>query len=609
MLDSGVWNVILLFICLFLLFWLIRLGKRVAFLFSVTFSLSTNQITLYDNFGDDFPFVPLFSKEQFAQLQRQKELNSNNNDPNRLVQKVVTPLSFIESTLSLVMKKKKIKKTLDSKLKKSIPRSRSRSKSKSKSTKNPIKKSNKKIDENLESLKDLTNNNNNLNNDNNNNNNNNNNLNSDNNNNNNNNNDNNNNNNNNNDLNNFQRLHSIQVKFNIKFVSKNIKIQLFWGLNIKTLEESLFKFFEKQSQQKIQNNEMNQIFKKSNELKIKNILDSEIDKDDKQMFLTRDAFLFCSEMKTIEYIPEKVEYSSEFFPIKYFENFQFRFRSRLSQYYPLAIIFQPSDQYFYSPKKKKKDEFFENYQNDLNQQISIQEIEKNSNGKNSNQTISNGKNSNGKNSNGKNSNQINSNQINSNQINSNQINSNQTNSNQTISNQTISNQTNSNQIFSNQKISMEFHDSEFTKSEALELDLTSTNETSTSSEFDSSFFENSFFPNPQKHEAKKILRFIDKQKESIQETKYEIVLVHFPNESLNPVIIKQVIVTGSNIFSTGDVYGNDEVDVSECVICLENRRNVVLIPCRHMCVCQKCLHHIDKCPICRAHFTSHLLFD
>lgn len=46
---------------------------------------------------------------------------------------------------------------------------------------------------------------------------------------------------------------------------------------------------------------------------------------------------------------------------------------------------------------------------------------------------------------------------------------------------------------------------------------------------------------------------------------------------------------------------------TQCLLCLSNPSNVVLVPCNHLCMCQECnnrtkqqdgLHNV-KCPICR----------
>jgi len=45
--------------------------------------------------------------------------------------------------------------------------------------------------------------------------------------------------------------------------------------------------------------------------------------------------------------------------------------------------------------------------------------------------------------------------------------------------------------------------------------------------------------------------------------------------------------------------GNAE---DECVVCLANGKEVLLLPCRHLCVCRECFVMIDKCPVCRSTF-------
>ena len=36
-----------------------------------------------------------------------------------------------------------------------------------------------------------------------------------------------------------------------------------------------------------------------------------------------------------------------------------------------------------------------------------------------------------------------------------------------------------------------------------------------------------------------------------------------------------------------------------CVVCMQRHRNVVCIPCFHLCVCQLCSTKLASCPICR----------
>lgn len=38
----------------------------------------------------------------------------------------------------------------------------------------------------------------------------------------------------------------------------------------------------------------------------------------------------------------------------------------------------------------------------------------------------------------------------------------------------------------------------------------------------------------------------------------------------------------------------------DCVVCQNARVNKVLLPCRHTCVCDSCVLHLQHCPVCRA---------
>jgi len=53
---------------------------------------------------------------------------------------------------------------------------------------------------------------------------------------------------------------------------------------------------------------------------------------------------------------------------------------------------------------------------------------------------------------------------------------------------------------------------------------------------------------------------------------------------------------------------NDDVDDngSECVICMSESRDTLILPCRHLCLCNGCADNLryqaNNCPICRAKF-------
>lgn len=43
----------------------------------------------------------------------------------------------------------------------------------------------------------------------------------------------------------------------------------------------------------------------------------------------------------------------------------------------------------------------------------------------------------------------------------------------------------------------------------------------------------------------------------------------------------------------------EEIYDFTCVICQDIKKDTVLLPCRHLCVCEKCSDSIDLCPLCR----------
>uniref|UniRef100_A0A1A8DI00 Cell growth regulator with ring finger domain 1 n=1 Tax=Nothobranchius kadleci TaxID=1051664 RepID=A0A1A8DI00_NOTKA len=48
---------------------------------------------------------------------------------------------------------------------------------------------------------------------------------------------------------------------------------------------------------------------------------------------------------------------------------------------------------------------------------------------------------------------------------------------------------------------------------------------------------------------------------------------------------------------------------SDCVVCQNAAINRVLLPCRHTCVCDTCVDHIQHCPICRAFVLESFVLD
>lgn len=46
----------------------------------------------------------------------------------------------------------------------------------------------------------------------------------------------------------------------------------------------------------------------------------------------------------------------------------------------------------------------------------------------------------------------------------------------------------------------------------------------------------------------------------------------------------------------------------ECVICMSDMRDTLILPCRHLCLCQACAdslrYQANNCPICRSPFRA-----
>ena len=61
--------------------------------------------------------------------------------------------------------------------------------------------------------------------------------------------------------------------------------------------------------------------------------------------------------------------------------------------------------------------------------------------------------------------------------------------------------------------------------------------------------------------------------------------------------------------SSGDGGGEDDGGLGDddCVICLTDPKEALLLPCRHLCVCRNCFHQIDRCPICRNNFDKYIM--
>ncbi|KAI9351109.1 hypothetical protein DFJ73DRAFT_831623 [Zopfochytrium polystomum] len=44
----------------------------------------------------------------------------------------------------------------------------------------------------------------------------------------------------------------------------------------------------------------------------------------------------------------------------------------------------------------------------------------------------------------------------------------------------------------------------------------------------------------------------------------------------------------------------------QCVVCMQNRRDTVLMGCRHLVLCLECSEAVRDCPVCRATISSRI---
>ena len=77
----------------------------------------------------------------------------------------------------------------------------------------------------------------------------------------------------------------------------------------------------------------------------------------------------------------------------------------------------------------------------------------------------------------------------------------------------------------------------------------------------------------------------------------------FKEGEIVPHLLQQKIFLNGQSYIVQEIYGVESSQGGECVVCMSEPRNVVVLPCRHMCLCSLCadIYRIktNKCPICR----------
>ncbi|KAK3093869.1 hypothetical protein FSP39_021243 [Pinctada imbricata] len=70
-------------------------------------------------------------------------------------------------------------------------------------------------------------------------------------------------------------------------------------------------------------------------------------------------------------------------------------------------------------------------------------------------------------------------------------------------------------------------------------------------------------------------------------------------------VVNQEISDSAETLHRFEDDGTEDTALGECIICQTEKAMIAFLPCRHACVCDKCLKKLDKCPMCRGHFISY----
>uniref|UniRef100_A0A914E580 RING-type E3 ubiquitin transferase n=1 Tax=Acrobeloides nanus TaxID=290746 RepID=A0A914E580_9BILA len=79
--------------------------------------------------------------------------------------------------------------------------------------------------------------------------------------------------------------------------------------------------------------------------------------------------------------------------------------------------------------------------------------------------------------------------------------------------------------------------------------------------------------------------------------------------------LKQKIIANGGTYLLQEIFGienkereSHEENGAECIICMANPRDTVILPCRHLCICNGCAetlrYKLNNCPICRSPFKA-----
>lgn len=70
-------------------------------------------------------------------------------------------------------------------------------------------------------------------------------------------------------------------------------------------------------------------------------------------------------------------------------------------------------------------------------------------------------------------------------------------------------------------------------------------------------------------------------------------------------LVKKITVQNA---LTEEIKGKNVMDEKDCVICYENEKNAIFLPCKHNSTCMKCATKLKNCPICREKIQNFIKF-
>ncbi|CAF1291134.1 unnamed protein product [Rotaria sp. Silwood1] len=103
---------------------------------------------------------------------------------------------------------------------------------------------------------------------------------------------------------------------------------------------------------------------------------------------------------------------------------------------------------------------------------------------------------------------------------------------------------------------------------------------------------------------------IDENSQEFFQLPIQVVTLHvkssIPTDLPTKLIMRISKLANGKTLVIKDIYAPGAfVSIDLCAVCLTERVNHVLLPCKHACICQNCFSLVDKCPICQTFVISY----